>query len=311
VKKERVRSRGAALVPGLLLLTVVASACVVGWVRPRLLDQFGQLKQTSDTFALPSPDQSVVLSLGYRSALADLLFAHVLVSYGLHFQEKRRYEFVGEYLDVINALDPKFRTPYRIADTLLTLQPVAPRQRDYDKAREVLERGLRALPHDTELWNTAGQYLAYLAPPQIKDEEKKQAFRLAGARVLARACELVGANENIPYHCITAAGLLTRGGHQEATIQFLERVLAVNDDPNIRRLALAYLEKAAGEQERRRAEQRHQAILEIGEKDLPFVSKDRLLVLGPPFDPASCAGVIEPPIECSSSWRAWGHQQVY
>ena len=153
VKKERVRSRGAALVPGLLLLTVVASACVVGWVRPRLLDQFGQLKQTSDTFALPSPDQSVVLSLGYRSALADLLFAHVLVSYGLHFQEKRRYEFVGEYLDVINALDPKFRTPYRIADTLLTLQPVAPRQRDYDKAREVLERGLRALPHDTELWN--------------------------------------------------------------------------------------------------------------------------------------------------------------
>lgn len=288
------------------VLAIGIAALVIGVVRFRIAEQFHRLKARNDVYALPSPEQTIVMSLGYRSALADLLFAHVLVSYGLHFEEKRRFEFVGNYLDTINALDPKFRRPYRYADTLLTLQPVAPPLESYFKAREILERGLRELPYDAELWSMTGQFIAYLAPAQFSNEKTKQEWRLAGARTLAHACELVGKNENLPYHCITAARLLSRAGQREAMIQFLERVLTVTDNPEIRNLALGYLEKTVGERERARVEARYRRLRALFDKDLPFVSKDLWLVLGPPFDAAACAGpghANEP--GCATTWQAW------
>lgn len=303
--KSSERLSWLAIPLGLLL----AAALSIGWLRPRIAERFHQLKITSDVYALPSPEQTVVASLGYRSALADLIFAHVLVSYGLHFQEKRRFEFVGNYLDTVNALDPKFRDPYRFADTLLTLGPVAPREEDYHKARAVLERGLAQHPHDGELHATAGQFMAYLAPSHLKDPAQKKEFRLAGAKVLARACELVGENESIPYHCLTAADLFTRAGEREATIQFLERVLSVVDNEEVRNLALGYLEKKVSEREHERVSRRLQAFRERWSQDLPFTSKDTMLVIGPKTDIARCAGperAGEP--ECPTSWREWAEQ---
>ena len=151
------------LAVALLTLSVLAIASV----RSRLVDQFQNVVRTSDDYLLPSTEQTLTASLGYRAALADLIYAHVLVSYGIHFQEKHNFEFVGNYLDTINALDPQFRDPYRYADTLLTIQPAPVTEASYEKAREILNRGLKVLPYDTELWNSAGQFLAYIAAPQL------------------------------------------------------------------------------------------------------------------------------------------------
>src|SRR5690606_9161983 len=89
------------------LMLLALSAAGIHFTRTALADPFQRLKITSDVYPLPSPEQTVVLSLGYRAALADLLYAHVLVSYGLHFREKLLFESVGDYLDTINELDPK------------------------------------------------------------------------------------------------------------------------------------------------------------------------------------------------------------
>lgn len=290
----------------LALVAAIAAIAAIAVVRPRLVERFAKPRATSDVYALPSPEQTIVASLGYRAALADMIFAHVLVSYGIHLQERRRFEFVQNYLDTVNALDPKFRDPYRFADTLLTLGPVRPRPEDYVEARRILERGLAERPHDGELHATAGQFMAYLAPGQFSDPEVKKEWRLAGARILARACELIGDNENVPYHCVTAADLFTRAGEREASIQFLERVLSVTDDEKIRHLALGYLEKKLGEREHERVARRLGAFRERWGADLPFVDKDAVLVLGPSFDVAVCAGVgaAETP-ECATSWRDW------
>jgi tetratricopeptide (TPR) repeat protein len=301
-----VRSSSAARFVPIAALLVAATA--IGLLRPRLAERFGHVKTDSDVYALPAPEQAIVASLGYRAAFADSIFAHVLVSSGLHLQQKRRFEFVGNYLDTVNALDPKFRDPYRFADTLLTLGSVAAREEDYDKARQILERGLRELPHDGELHSTAGQFMAYLAPSRFKDPEKKKEWRLAGARILARACELVG-NEALPYHCITAADLFTRAGEREATIRFLERVLAVTDDEAVRDLALGHLQKHIGEREHERVQQRMASFRERWGGDLPFVTKDHLLVIGPAFEPAACAGVVDAGnVECATSWRDWSER---
>lgn len=297
------RSNSASTLVSLVLLAL--GAVGVAWLREPLAARFHSVKARSNVYTLPSAEQTVALSLGYRSALADLIYAHVLVSYGLHFQEKRRFEYVGNYLDTINALDPRFETPYRFADTLLTLQPKPARYRDYKKARQILERGMRELPYDAELWTSAGQFLAYLAPPHLP-AKVRVAWRRAGARRLAHACELIGKNENLPYHCITAAAILSRQGARQATIEFLERVLAVADDEQIRKLALGYLKRAIGEQVQSKAEARLQRFHKAWHADLGFVHKDMLLVLGPHFEAASCAGLARAgKQECATTWRAW------
>jgi tetratricopeptide (TPR) repeat protein len=286
----------------------VAAVCavVIAGVRPALAERYHELRATSDVYALPDPERVVVASLGYRSALADLIWGNLLVSYGLHFQEKRRFEFVGEYLDTINALDPTFRDPYRFADTLIVLGPEPPRQQDYLKAREILERGLRNLPYDTELWLTAGQYMAYLARPHLKDPQLKEAWGRRGAEVLARACELASNTENFPYHCITAAHLFEKVGAREAAIRSLRRLLAVSDDPEIERRALGYLRVKLGEREHDRAERRKHAFRDLWKGDLPFVSKDAVLLLGPPVDTAACAGRPHALTDgCETSWPDW------
>lgn len=293
------------------LVLVVGAAFGISRLRTELIERTGKLRDQTDLYELPSPEQVVVMSLGYRSALADLLFAHVLVWHGIHFEEHRRLEFAADYLDTVSALDPKFRETYYYGDTLITMQPVKPRHEDYVRARRLLERGLEMRPNDTELWLSAGQYIAYVAAPWLDDPKEQAEWRLAGARVLARACELVGTDETVPYNCIAAAGIFTRAGEREANVQFLERLLAVSDDPVIRKHALAYLERALGARSEEKLRARANRLRDAWKADLPFVSLAKELLLGPPSDPARCAGAVEaaPGAACAATWAAWGAQE--
>jgi hypothetical protein len=284
---------------------VAAAAFGITELRSALLARTAKLREKTDVYGLPSPEQVVVASLGYRSALADLIFAHVLVWHGIHFQEKRRLDFAADYLDTVAALDPTFRETYYYGDTLITMQPVKPRHEDYVRARALLEKGLAARPGDTELWLSTGQFIAYVAAPWLDDPNEAAAWRLAGAKILARACELVGSNENIPYQCISAAGLFSKAGERDAQIQFLERVLAVSDDPELRERVLGYLERAVGDRTRDRLRARADSLRQAWRADLPFVGLTTELALGPPFDPAACAGIVKPKLECATTWAAW------
>jgi hypothetical protein len=273
-------------------------------LRVPLVKNFSRVRETSDVYALPEPEQVVVLSLGYRAALADYLFAHVLVWHGLHFQEKRRLDFAAEYLDAMSALDPTFRDPYYFGDTLIAIQPIKPRREDYVRARRLLERGMAARPFDTELWLSSGQFMAYVAAPWLEDPKEQAEWRLAGARRLARACELVDSNENIPYHCITASRLFEKAGEREAKINFLERFLAVNDNEELRELAEKTLALELGARSEERKALRSEEIRAAWRADLPFITLTKALVLSPSFDPADCAGGREGRA-CATSWAAW------
>jgi len=290
----------------LALIAIALAALSVNALRAPLSERFFATKVQNDVFALPPPNQVVAMSLGYRSALADMIFAHVLVSSGIHFQEKRGFEFVGKYIETINELDPKFETPYRMADGLLTLQAKAVGPEAYRQTRRILERGMAEFPYNQALWTSAGQFFAYLGPSIFSDPNEQNEWRLAGARTLARACELVGSNENLPHQCVVAAGLLTKSGQSAASRQFLERMLQVNDDPEIRALVGELLKKAATAEERDRVHGRRQAFLEAWGKDLPFVSRGAMSAIGPTWDTAACASISA---NCPTSWRAWGALQ--
>jgi hypothetical protein len=264
----------AALALGLLLLS---------GSRAKLADAYRRITSQRDVYLLPPAQQTRALSLGYRAAAADLIFGHVLVSAGVHLSEKRLFEFAGRYLETVNELDPQFRDPYRYADAILTLQSVPVPEQTYRDARQLLLRGTRAFPDDQALWAAAGQFLAYLAPGQLKDRAEAEQFRQDGARLLARACELIGSNESIPYHCITSATLLNEAGNQVAAQEVLQKLLVVSDDPEIRANALGRLAAMGVQAHASRFEQ-------LRHDDLPFISHTGLAALGPRFDPAACAG---------------------
>ncbi|WP_438030930.1 hypothetical protein [Sorangium sp. So ce233] len=290
-------------------LSAVA-AVVIGSVRAPAADLERRVAETSDVYVLPPPDEVVTLSLGYRSALADLLWSHVLVSQGLHTFERRRFENLTLLLDAINALDPTFRDPYLFADALITFQTSTTPREEVLKAREIMERGVQHRPLDGELWLALGQFVAFIAPASyLTDPAEKTQWRLDGARMLARAAELGGGDASISWQALGGAGILGRAGEREAQIRFLQRTLAVTDDEELRQQIRTQLDKLLGERAAEGYRRRLDGFSEIWRRDLPFVSKTTMLVLGPPRDPAYCAGgahADEP--RCATTWRAWAER---
>jgi hypothetical protein len=99
-------TRASRLPDGWAVLLALLACTAVALMRPGLAARFHRLRVTSDVYPFGSPEQVIVQSLGYRAALADAIFAHVRVSYGLHFQEHRRFEFVAT-IDTVTTLDPR------------------------------------------------------------------------------------------------------------------------------------------------------------------------------------------------------------
>jgi len=128
----------------------------------------------------------------------------------------RRFDNLNRLYDVINELDPTWRTPYLMADALITFQIGQPSYDDLLKARSILERGVQALPNDAEIWLNLGQFVAFVAPSTYLDDvhpEESQRWRADGARMLARAAEL-GAGELsfVTWQAIGGAGILEKPG---------------------------------------------------------------------------------------------------
>ncbi len=287
-------------------VTMAACAFTIGRVRPWLADHYHELHHVDDVYALPTPEQTVGISLGYRSALADLIYANTLLGYGIHTQEKRRFEFASNYLETCIALDPKLREVYYFADTILTLQSTRPRDEDFDKAREIQARGRKEFPYDAELWLVTGQFLSYLAPGMFSDADRRREWQAEGARVMSRACELAAGEGAMTRKCYSAARTLTREGEREAVIRLLERVIALTDDEEVRQRAQAWLDQHLGESVRQAVVQRQVRLEGLHERDLPFVSRELFMLLGPPFDGAACAGRSEDTdAECATSWQMW------
>lgn len=289
----------------LCLLCGALGILAIALGRAPLTRTYQQTGAGRDVYPLAPPQQVVLGSLGYRAALADLIFAHVLVSAGTHLHEKRLFEFAAQYIETVNALDPKFRDPYRFADAIITLQTAKVPPEMYYQARVILERGTREFPYDQELWSAAGQFLAYLAPAVFASEEERAAWQQEGARYLARACELIGSNENIPYHCYTAATLFSKGGNVAASRSFLEKMRLVVDDPELQAMIDFKLRSLAGDEAQQAAQERAERFERAWRSDLPFASRMAVSALGPRFDPFACARAAgsEPTPSCATSFR--------
>lgn len=286
---------------------IIASAAGIRAVREELASTHAHVREVSDTFPLPPPEETVTLSLGYRAALADVLWAHVLVSQGTHLSERRRFDNLIQLIDTINALDPTFREPYRLTDALVTLQTGKTSDEEMRKARAIMERGVAARPLDGELWLALGQFVAFIGPAgYLSDADEKARWRQEGARMLAHAAELSGDDSSSAWQALGGAGILNRAGERDAAIRFLLRTRSVTDDEELRAKIDKQLDALLGEEERDAMKRQETAFNHLWRDDLPFVRKTLVLLLGPPRDPARCGGAkYREEAECAPTWRDW------
>jgi hypothetical protein len=285
----------------------LAAMVAIALVRAPLFERHRRIKETSDVYVLPPPEEVVVMSLGYRAAVADVLWAHLLVSQGLHTMERRRYDNIVLLLDAINALDPTFREPYRLADALITFNANKTPIEEIRKARAIMERGVKNRPLDAELWLGLGEFTAFIAPASYLQDPAEQAqWRLDGARMLVRAAELSGNNSAIAWHALGGARYLSKAGARDAEIRFLQRTLVVTDDEELKEKVRARLDQLLGAKRMDGWARVEQGVWDMRHEDLPFVSRLRYMVLGPPRDPLYCAGSAhaEEP-RCASTFGEW------
>jgi hypothetical protein len=307
-------------------------------VRADLFNVEKNVKAKHDVYLLPPPSQVVTMSLGYRHAFADVLWAHVLVGQGLRIGERRRFDTLLQLYDAINALDPTFRSPYMMADALITFNivPTGPNTtaedrtlpyEDVVKARAIIERGARALPQDAELWLTLGQFVSFIAPASYLEDRPEEAerWRREGVAYLERAVALSGGNSNVSWAALGGASILRETGELEASVRFYERAYAVTDDEELREAISARLRslRKRRDEEVSKLDAKRQAQLEARLRkntvylqraeafrawmlaELPFLDAGTAQALGPPPSPAACAGPARDDPSCATSWHDW------
>jgi hypothetical protein len=286
---------------GALPAIAVALLCVIGisLTQPGLARNVRKVRQRDDVFLLPPPNQLRALTLGYRAAATDLLWAKLILEYGLHWQERRPFPDVTRYVDGILTLEPDFQTVYEFVDTIIVYPaPPGGTEADARTARAYLERGTRERPYDAAMWLRYGQFIAFLAPSFLKDKDEVERWRTEGAYAITRAVEL-GADAQ---RSLAATSILTRSGERKATIEHLERAYAMTDDPEMQSQILLRLMKLKGSADA-------EAVLSVVEREwrsrYAFLSRGQALLIGPSRSAAACAGPGSVGRrECAADWSA-------
>lgn len=220
----RSSERRAGSVAAVGALAFAGAACLV--LQGRLATQVAQARETDDVSLLPAPERAPLVSLGFDSAFGDLVWARLLVDYGTHLQERRRFAGVRVAVDTLLTLDPASSRVFRFVDTLVLFQAKKGTDDDARYVRRVLETGLDARPGDAARWVSYAQYLAHLGPSFLNDESEIREWELRAGEAYTRALELGAAVDDTR----AAVSILDRAGAGAAQRAYLERAYALATD---------------------------------------------------------------------------------
>ena len=223
-----------------LLPTLVAAMVVSHRAVKQARDEF---PRDQDVLYLPPAQHLGPMSLGYREALADLIWIRAVIFAGDQVGGTD-HQWIMEYLEAIYSLAPQFRRPYAWGGVAFVYTGRAIDRPMIDRAIALYQRGLEHFPEDHELLFAAGMLLTrdVQSVPGYSDEEKAAA--MAEGAALIRKAAAFGAP---PLVRELAATLVSEGGADQLAIQFLESQLLQAEDENLRRLLRQKLDVALGE----------------------------------------------------------------
>ena len=198
-----------------------------------------------DVYYLPPADWLLVLSLGHREALADLIWLRSLLYFSDQIVHRGEVVNLPKYADAMLALDPYFKRVYTWASTCSMYRAGTPGLADARRAVAYMQKAVRLFPDDGELAFTLGANYLYELIPLLRDPKEIAETRQHGADQMQAAVRL-GAGP--PWLVLSGIAQLNKLGRYEQVIRNLTEVYAQISDPRVKEqieLQLSKLQNAA------------------------------------------------------------------
>jgi hypothetical protein len=259
---------------GLVLLAAIGA----GVLRARVMDHALASRRYEDVYYVPPPQWLPVVSLGWREALADVLWMRALVYFGDEVIAQGALAHVFDYTDAMLVLDPDFRAVYHWIGTAGIYRPQEPSPADVRRAIDVMRRGIDRFPDDGELAWTLGASLAFELPPLLDDERERDEARSEGADYLALAARLGAAPE---WAALANASILDRVGRTDAAVRHLEEMYASVQDEDVRAQIAEAIAAMRSQMEAEAFVEATRAEEEARAGELPYLDEDLYFLVGP------------------------------
>jgi hypothetical protein len=226
----------------LSLLPVLLLGAMVGTHR-QLQEQRDGFPRDQDVLYLPPARHLGLMSLGYREALADLIWIRAVIFAGDR-AGALNHDWIMEYLEAIYSLAPGFRRPYAWGGVAFIYTGTNIDRAMVDRAIALYHRALEHFPEDHELLFAAGMLLTRDVQELPGYTQAERDAAMAEGAAYIRKAAAFGAP---PLVRELAATLVSEGGAGQLEIQFLETQLLQTEDEDHRRLLRQKLEAAIGE----------------------------------------------------------------
>jgi hypothetical protein len=184
----------------------------------------------------PSAGAAPFVSLGYREALADVLYVRFRAYLGEY--NGTRADSLAALGEAITTLDPRFVRVYDQAANAITVAERGATQDDLWRAIHLLERGMQEFPREWALPYLAGQI--YLQDLKTDDATQRRDWDERGTLLVESALRKPGAPLTAAKW---AAFLRTKLGQQQRAIDGLKELLVITNDESARKQLIESLEK--------------------------------------------------------------------
>jgi len=174
----------------------------------------------------PSPAAAPFVSLEYREAAADLMFARLATYFG---GRDTTADGVGGLVEAIAATDPHFHRIYDWGNRAMTFAAHGVDQSTFQRALAVLDQGMHEFPDDWRLPYAAGQI--YMLDLDTKNPALRRQWDERGAMLLESASRKPGAPANAS---LAAAHLRTKLGENQRAADSLREMLLITHDTKTR-----------------------------------------------------------------------------
>lgn len=227
----------------------------------------------------PSPQAAPFVSLGYREAMADVLYVRLRLYLGTYYGTTS--EGIIGLGQAITTLDPRFHRAYEISANGTTMAERGVEQRSLHRALDVLDAGMKEFPDDWELPYLAGQI--YIQDLKTDDKAERRAWDEKGTLLVESSLRKPGASLKAAEW---AAFLRTKLGQQQRAIDSLRELILLTDG-EARQHLIEQLEKLTKGDEslvsevvemRKKFEKQYRA-------ERPLVSANMYLLIGPRIKP--------------------------
>ncbi len=223
---------GARATRAVVVLAALAVGAVASSVREQVRSVRAKMPDDADVLYVPEASYLRPMSLGYREALADLLWVRALIFAGASLGETE-VGAIQRYADAVSGLAPRFARVYQWGGVTPVYSGGAVTREAVDISIASYRAGLEEFPENHELLYGLGMLLAHqVSSTPGYSEDEIAAAKAEGTRLIRRAAAF-GADPLVRQY---AATLVSENAESALARQFLEAELAQAESADYRRM---------------------------------------------------------------------------